>query len=144
MPRIHLSDAMNQLKTHAVKRRACLYEPNGRCEGRATPSLRTNHLALMCIIPRRHSLPSTLFMPSSPNESPTGAHVGVQAQDGPIDLERKNLTLDSRAIEVFKKIGGGEMSLGAREAARRLAEHGLTEPFSPHQHQQRNRENGST
>lgn len=112
--------------------------------GQGIPIDRHNHLALVCIIRPPYCFPSTLFMPKSPNAAPTGTHAGVQAQDGPIDLKRKNLMLDTKAIEIFKTIGSGEMSLGAREAARRLEELGLLEPFSPHQHQQRKRQNGSS
>ncbi len=36
-------------------------------------------------------------------------------------LSKRYLTLDEATIKFFKKIGGGNVSFGAREAARRLS-----------------------
>jgi hypothetical protein len=44
-------------------------------------------------------------------------------------LSRKQVLVDEDARSVLTQIGGGELSLGIREAARRLALSGQTQPF---------------
>lgn len=62
---------------------------------------------------------------------------GVKADDGVTDLERKQVRLDPSSIKVLTSIGNGNLSLGVREAARRLSERDAIEPFDPVLHQQR-------
>ena len=45
---------------------------------------------------------------------------GVKAQDG-AKTRRVQLTLDDATLALFKRLGGGQASLGARMAARALA-----------------------
>lgn len=45
---------------------------------------------------------------------------GVKASDGCSPLERKQVLIDARSIEILSTIGNGQLSLGIREAARRL------------------------
>lgn len=45
---------------------------------------------------------------------------GMQAADG-VKTSRVQLTLDAETLAVFKRLGAGNASLGAREAARMLA-----------------------
>lgn len=45
---------------------------------------------------------------------------GVKAKDGAGDLERKQIRIDPFTEELLTTIGGGNLSLGIREAARRL------------------------
>ena len=44
-------------------------------------------------------------------------------------LVRKQVLVDEDAWSILTRIGGGELSLGIREAARRLAFSGQTQPF---------------
>ncbi len=62
---------------------------------------------------------------------------GVKAADGVKDVSRFNLMLDPDSVELFLKIGKGALSLGAREAARRLIESGDVRVFSEKRHAQR-------
>ena len=45
--------------------------------------------------------------------------------------------IDPLSLEVLEKIGGGNLSLGVREAARRLKESGDTAKFSKERHDER-------
>ena len=45
---------------------------------------------------------------------------GVKAIDGAAVLERKQVRLDATTQEILVAVGGGNLSLGIREAARRL------------------------
>ena len=58
---------------------------------------------------------------------------GVKADDG-VMTERKQVRLDAAAEAVLLKIGAGNLSLGIREAARRLLERKDIKEFSPKQH----------
>lgn len=62
---------------------------------------------------------------------------GRKADDGPLELERVQLKLDPASRALFLKIGDGNFSLGAREAARRVAEHGDLTPFDLERHLER-------
>ena len=46
---------------------------------------------------------------------------GIKAKDGVKNLERKQIHIDAFTEELFTAIGDGNLSLGIREAARRLA-----------------------
>ncbi|MGP1691112.1 MAG: hypothetical protein ACTS6O_01270 [Giesbergeria sp.] len=59
---------------------------------------------------------------------------GVKAADGVQDGKRYNVMLDPDSVELFLHIGKGQLSLGAREAARRLAEAGDVRVFSAKRH----------
>ncbi len=54
---------------------------------------------------------------------------GVKPEDGASPLSRKQIRLDPESEAILSKIGGGNLSLGIREAARRLDGHGDTSPF---------------
>ena len=58
---------------------------------------------------------------------------GVKADDGVV-TERKQVRLDAESEATLLKVGGGNLSLGIREAARRLVERKDTKEFSPKQH----------
>lgn len=62
---------------------------------------------------------------------------GVKAADGVTDVERRNVMIDQLGLEIFEMIGGGNLSLGVREAARRLQENGDTSEFSKTRHEER-------
>lgn len=53
------------------------------------------------------------------------------------ELERRQVMLDENSETILKQIGGGQPSLGVREAARRLAEHGDIEKFTRERHEAR-------
>lgn len=55
---------------------------------------------------------------------------GQKAADGARGVTRVNLMLDSESLQILEKIGGGNLSLGARVAARRLQDAGLTRRYS--------------
>lgn len=61
---------------------------------------------------------------------------GVKPDDG-VHGERKQLRLDPATEAIFAKIGAGNVSLGAREAARRLIEHKDVAKFSTARHAER-------
>ena len=60
----------------------------------------------------------------------------MKADDGAL-TERKQLRLDADTEALFSKLGDGNVSLGAREAARRLVEHKDTAKFSAKRHELR-------
>lgn len=62
---------------------------------------------------------------------------GVKAEDGCTPLERKQVRIDPRSEAILTKIGKGNLSLGIREAARRVDEVGDTKPFSVSRHAKR-------
>lgn len=62
---------------------------------------------------------------------------GVKAADGVTDVVRMGVMVDPTNIELLKRIGDGNFSLGVREAARRLKESGDTAKFSKKRHEQR-------
>lgn len=62
---------------------------------------------------------------------------GVKPEDGATPLERKQIRLDPASEAILVKVGGGNLSLGIREAARRMAEHGDTGPFTRARHRAR-------
>lgn len=64
---------------------------------------------------------------------------GVKADDGCTGLERKQVVIDAETDAILSKIGKGNLSLGMREAARRLKEVGDTRPFSAARHEKRRR-----
>lgn len=55
---------------------------------------------------------------------------GVKADDGATQLARKQVRIDPETDALLSKVGAGNLSLGIREAARRLVEHGDIKPFS--------------
>lgn len=59
---------------------------------------------------------------------------GVKADDGVTATERKQVRLDAETEAVLARVGGGNLSLGIREAARRLVETGDTKEFSTKRH----------
>ena len=62
---------------------------------------------------------------------------GRPVGDGVEDTERRQVMLDENSETILKQIGGGQLSLGVREAARRLAEHGDIEKFTRERHEAR-------
>ena len=64
---------------------------------------------------------------------------GVKPDDGASPLDRKQVRIDPATEAVLSKIGGGNLSLGIREAARRLVELADTKPFSAKRHAQRSK-----
>ncbi len=72
---------------------------------------------------------------AAPRKRAPGA--GVKAADGVTHGERCNVMLDEASRKVLEKIGGGNLSLGVREAARRVAEAGDLGKFSAKRHGQR-------
>ena len=61
----------------------------------------------------------------------------MKPDDGVSPLDRKQVRLDPESEAILSKIGGGNLSLGIREAARRLAELKDTKPFDPKRHAER-------
>lgn len=51
-----------------------------------------------------------------------GRGQGVKAADGATGLKRINVSLDPPSIDVLRTLGDGELSLGIRRAAKRIAE----------------------
>ena len=62
---------------------------------------------------------------------------GKPTTDGVTEVDRRNVMIDPSGLEVLEKIGGGNLSLGVREAARRLKESGDTAKFSKKRHEER-------
>jgi len=62
---------------------------------------------------------------------------GVKADDDCTGLARKQVLIDVDTDAILSKIGKGNLSLGMREAARRLVEAGDTRPFSAARHEKR-------
>ena len=58
---------------------------------------------------------------------------GVKADDGAV-TERKQVRLDAESEAILLKVGGNNLSLGIREAARRLVEHKDIKEFSAKRH----------
>lgn len=56
---------------------------------------------------------------------------GLKAVDGAMDLARKQVRMDAHTESILSAIGGGNLSLGIREAARRLVASNNTECFEP-------------
>jgi hypothetical protein len=64
---------------------------------------------------------------------------GVKADDGVTKTERKQVRLDAESAALLVKVGGGNLSLGIREAVRRLVENKDTQKFSAKRHALRQR-----
>ncbi|TAL65840.1 MAG: hypothetical protein EPN79_11875 [Burkholderiaceae bacterium] len=62
---------------------------------------------------------------------------GVKPMDGVGQVARRNVMIDPAGLEILEKIGGGNLSLGVREAARRLQESGDTAKFTKKRHEAR-------
>jgi hypothetical protein len=62
---------------------------------------------------------------------------GVKADDGAKPLDRKQVRIDPATDALLSSIGSGNLSLGIREAARRLAEHADVGPFDIDRHRAR-------
>lgn len=62
---------------------------------------------------------------------------GVKASDGAKKLDRKQVRIDQVSEAILSKIGDGNLSLGIREAARRLSERGDIGPFDEARHEKR-------
>lgn len=60
---------------------------------------------------------------------------GAKALDGCTSPERRQIKIDPKSEATFMKIGNGNLSLGIREVARRVAEAGNTQPFDASQHE---------
>lgn len=59
---------------------------------------------------------------------------GAKALDGVVDNVRRQIKIDDDTYELMWEIGGGNASLGIREAGRRLIEHKDIEPFDAERH----------
>ena len=62
---------------------------------------------------------------------------GVKPDDGVSPLDRKQIRIDPESEAILSKVGDGNLSLGIREAARRLVEHKDAKPFSAARHAKR-------
>lgn len=71
----------------------------------------------------------------NPEKRKRAPGAGVKADDGVTDLERKQVRLDASTEALLSKVGGGNLSLGIREAARRLIEHADSGPFDKKRHE---------
>lgn len=72
-----------------------------------------------------------------PEKQTRAPGAGVKAEDGCAQLERKQIRIDPQSEAILAKIGKGNLSLGIREAARRLIEAGDAKPFSVTRHEKR-------
>ena len=54
---------------------------------------------------------------------------GLKAEDGAQAMRRKQVLIDASAESVLLQVGNGNLSLGIREAARRLQQLAATDPF---------------
>lgn len=77
-------------------------------------------------------------MMQNPEKRKRAPGAGVKADDGVTGLERKQVRLDADTEALLFQVGGNNLSLGIREAARRLIEHADTEPFNKKRHESRN------
>lgn len=59
---------------------------------------------------------------------------GAKAIDGVADNTRRQIKIDDDTYALMYEIGGGNASLGIREAGRRLIEHKDIEPFDAERH----------
>ncbi len=66
---------------------------------------------------------------------------GPRADDGLKRLTRKQVMLDAETIRILSRVGGGNLSLGVREARRRIVEAKDTRKFSEVRHHNRAKEN---
>ncbi len=64
---------------------------------------------------------------------------GVKPNDGVSQLDRKQVRIDPESEEILSRVGGGNLSLGIREAARRLVEQKDIKPFSAKRHEERSK-----
>lgn len=71
-------------------------------------------------------------MDAAPKKRAPGG--GLKAQDGATVFVRRNVMLDAESARILEQIGGNNLSLGVREAARRLREHGDIGSFSEQRH----------
>lgn len=62
---------------------------------------------------------------------------GPKADDGVKRLTRKQVKLDEETIRILTRVGGGNLSLGVREARRRIVEAKDTRKFSEVRHHNR-------
>lgn len=62
---------------------------------------------------------------------------GVKPDDRVSQLDRKQVRLDPESEAILSRVGGGNLSLGIREAARRLVEQKDTSPFTAKRHENR-------
>ncbi len=78
---------------------------------------------------------------SAPHQAPKtrqrAVGAGLKTMDNRTDVTRTNVMLDPLSVAVFEEIGGGNISLGAREAARRLYDKGDVEEFHEAHHRRR-------
>lgn len=51
-----------------------------------------------------------------------GRGQGVKAVDGATGLKRRNISIDDASADVLREYGGGDLSVGIRKAAKRVAE----------------------
>lgn len=58
-------------------------------------------------------------MITKPKRGGARAGAGRKSSDG-VAVVRKNVTLDAETIATMRKIGGGDLSIGIRRAARQL------------------------
>ena len=72
--------------------------------------------------------------PTPKKRSPGG---GARAADGVSRVARVNVMLDPESLAILERIGNGNLSLGVREAARRLQQTGQTRKFSVKEHEER-------
>ena len=80
---------------------------------------------------------STTTQPGAKSERKRAPGGGAKADDGVYDTKRKLVLLDPATVAVLSALGRGNLSLGIREAARRLVELGETAPFSDSKHLKR-------
>ena len=51
-----------------------------------------------------------------------GRGQGVKSADGATGLKRRNISIDDASADVLREYGGGDLSVGIRRAAKRVAE----------------------
>lgn len=81
---------------------------------------------------------SKTAMPENTRKRAPGA--GIKSQDGVTPTNRRNIMIDTPSLEILKKIGDGNLSLGIREAVRRLIEINDTSKFTKKRHKDRHTE----
>lgn len=85
---------------------------------------------------------TTIAPPSKPEPRKRAPGAGVKALDGVIDVTRYQVMLDETTVALMRHIGEKNLSLGIREAARRVKEAKDTRAFSPNRHATRLKKTG--
>jgi hypothetical protein len=76
---------------------------------------------------------------AEPEKKTRAPGAGVKADDGASPLERKQVRIDPETERILSLVGDGNLSLGIREAARRLVEAKDAGKFSLARHKKRSK-----